>query len=168
MGICIFHKKLGMIGTFKQWLGIEGVKVVLEIPEETNAAGGSLEGMVHLFSKHTQVVEFIRVVLIERYSRGRGKERLIDEYELGEATIQGPVEVPGGGEVTLPFSLPFQVVRSDAEEWGRQNLVFQGLTFLASRLRNVRSEYRVEAQAKVRGTVLDPFDKQVVTIRSGY
>lgn len=154
-----------MIGTFKQWLGIEGVKVVLELPEEVSAGEGFMDAVVHLYSANTQVVEFVRVVLIERYSRGRGKEQLIDEYELGETTIEGPIEVPAGGEVTLPFRLAFSVIRSDAEEWGQRNLLFKGVALLAAQLRNVSSEFRIEAQAKVKGTVLDPFDKQVVKLR---
>ncbi|MEZ4984615.1 MAG: hypothetical protein R2795_06220 [Saprospiraceae bacterium] len=35
----------------------------------------------------------IRVVLIERYSRGRWEEQLIDEYELGTLSLDGTFEV---------------------------------------------------------------------------
>lgn len=154
-----------MIGKFKQWLGIEGVKVELELPEEVIGEDGIIEGQVHLFSKNTQTVEYIRLLLIERYTRGRGKEKLIDEYELGELILDRTFEVPAEGMLSLDFRLPFTVVRSDVEEWGDQNLLFKGLSRLAARLRNVKSEYRVEAQAKVRGTALDPFDKQSIRIK---
>ena len=154
-----------MIGKFKRWLGIEGVKVELELPEEVSPEEGLIEGRVHLFSQHAQTVEYIRIVLIERYSRGRGQEKLIDEYELGELTLDRRVEVPAEGMVSLDFRLPFTAVKSDVEEWGDQNLFFKGLSRVAARLRNAKSEYRVEAQAKVSGTALDPFDKKLIRIK---
>lgn len=154
-----------MIGKFKRWLGIEGVKVELELPDEILAEEGLIEGQVHLFSQHAQTVEYIHIVLIERYSRGRGKEKLIDEYELGELTLNHTVEVPAEGMVSLDFHLPFSIFKSDVEEWGDQNLIFKGLSRVAARLRNVKSEYRIEAQAKVSGTALDPFDKKLIRIK---
>ena len=68
-----------MIGKVKQWLGIEGVKLELLIPEGQTLAKGSISGTMRFQSMNPQTVTGIRVVLIERYSRGRKEELRIDE-----------------------------------------------------------------------------------------
>ena len=72
-----------MIGKVKKWLGIEGVKLEINIPEGQSLGAGRINGTLHFQSLQEQTVTGVHLVLIERYSRGRGEERLIDEYELG-------------------------------------------------------------------------------------
>ncbi|NUO02231.1 MAG: hypothetical protein HUU01_16630, partial [Saprospiraceae bacterium] len=82
-----------MFGKVKKWLGIEGVKLELLLPEEVSEKEGSVEGAILFQSMNPQTVTEIRIVLIERYSRGRGSEKLIDEYELGSIVIRQNIEV---------------------------------------------------------------------------
>ncbi|MEL6925778.1 MAG: hypothetical protein AAFO94_17160, partial [Bacteroidota bacterium] len=60
-----------MFGTVKKWLGIEGVKLELVLPEVVNEKSGEIKGQIRFFSKNEQTVTAIRVVLVEKYSRGR-------------------------------------------------------------------------------------------------
>ncbi|MBV6652786.1 MAG: sporulation protein, partial [Mameliella sp.] len=92
-----------MIGRVKKWLGIEGVKLELLLPEELEGKSSVLEGRVRLESLNPQVVRSIRIILIERYSRGRGAEKLVDEYELGRVELPNALEVLPGEIRELPF-----------------------------------------------------------------
>lgn len=147
-----------MLGKMKQWLGIEGVKIEVIVTEKLILDRNRLEGTVRLYSKNAQTVTAIRLVLIEKYSRGRDEGQRTDEYVLGERVIQQEIEVPAEGiPVEIPFRLTFSPMRSPVEEFGRQNPVFQGLAWIAKKTRNASSEYRLEAEARVKGVGLDPF-----------
>lgn len=154
-----------MIGKVKQWLGIEGVKLELDIPEEINRKERVLHGQIRLQSMQAQLVTRIKVVLIERYSRGKGQEQLIDEYELGSFVSDQQIEVPPNELVELDFTLPFQYYRSEIDEWEEQNILFKGVALAAKKLRRVKSEYRLEAEASVKGVALNPFDKKSIRLK---
>mgnify|MGYP001803525450 CR=1 FL=1 len=113
---------------------------------------------------HTQTVKRISVKLIERYTRGRRKEKMTDEYELGSIDIIKTIEVPAEIAVEVPFSLPFETVKSDMDVLEGKNLVLGRLVKTAKWIRGVNSEYRVEAEADVKGTALNPFDKKNIHI----
>lgn len=152
-----------MLGKMKQWLGIEGVKLELELPEKFSVNQGTLEGKVRMYSKNEQTVSGLRLVLIEKYTRGRDAEQLVDEYLLGELIIRDQITVPAEGEIIeVPFSLPFEPIASDVEEFGNKNILFKGLAWVAKKTRNAQSEYRVEAEAQVTGVGLSPFVQQVI------
>jgi hypothetical protein len=152
-----------MLGKMKQWLGIEGVKIELELPARFSPDQGTINGKVRLYSKNPQSVSAIRLVIRERYSRGRKEEQLVDEYELGELIIRDNIDVPAEGEVVeVPFSLLFEPVRSEVEAFGSRNIFFKGLAWVANKTRNAESEYRIEAEAQVKGVGLNPFVSEVL------
>ena len=72
-----------MLGKMKQWLGIEGIKLELELSEKFSVDQGTLEGKVRMYSKNEQTVSGLRLVLIEKYTRGRDAAQLGDEYSSG-------------------------------------------------------------------------------------
>lgn len=153
-----------MLGKVKKWLGIEGVKLELRLVGDFNVNMGAVAGAVVLTSLEPQTVTSIRIHVIEKYARGRDDEQLVDEYELGRTVIDETTEVPGGGTpVEVPFRLAFAPVRSPVEEFGNRNPLFGGLAWAARKLRNASSEYRIEAEAQVRGVGLNPFDKRVLS-----
>ncbi|GJM32679.1 MAG: hypothetical protein DHS20C18_16800 [Saprospiraceae bacterium] len=154
-----------MIGKVKKWLGIEGVKLELELPEEVSGKLGLLPGKILFQSMNPQTVKSIRIVLIEKYSRGRGKEKLIDEYELGEIQLSETFIVEPGEVKEVDFSLPFKMVKSDVDEFGDRNFLFGGMAKAAKLIQAAKSEYRVEAEAQVQGVALNPFDKKYVLIK---
>ena len=154
-----------MFGKVKKWLGIEGVKLELITPEEVNEKDGLIPGKIQFYSMNAQTVTFIKEGLNERYSRGRGKEKLADEYELGAIQMEHIVDIPEHQPVQVDFALPFNLVKSDVDEFGSKNFVFAGIAGAARLLNKVKSEYRIEAEAKVKGTALNPFDKKDIRIR---
>lgn len=153
-----------MFGKVKKWLGIEGVKVELLLPEMAFEEVGAISGQLVFHSKNAQVVRSVKLKLVERYSRGRGQEKLVDEYLLGEISLQKSVEVPAEEPIAVDFTLPFQLKRSNVDEFGKKNFLTGGLVSLAKKIQSVKSEFRVEAEAEVVGTALNPFDKKLIKI----
>ncbi len=153
-----------MIGRVKQWLGIEGVKLELVLPEEIDARALQVSGRLRFQSMNTQKVTWIKIIFIERYTRGRGNDKRIDEYELGNLEVTREFEIPEGQVVEVPFVMGFSMIRSEIDEMER-NFFLKGIAKTAKLLNKVHSEYRIEAEAKVKGTALNPFDRKIVTVK---
>lgn len=153
-----------MIGRVKQWLGIEGVKLELLLPDEVDGQNGILTGRLRFQSMNTQLVTFIKIAMIERYSRGRGQEKLVDEYELGKLEIAKEIEIPAGKVVEVPFSFQFSMLQSAFDDLERR-FILGGIAKAAKLINAVKSDYRIEAEARVKGTALHPFDKKSISLK---
>ena len=153
-----------MFGKVKRWLGIEGVKIEMILPDEVFGASGLIEGKLKFESMHLQTVTHIKLTLTEKYIRGRWKNKLTDQYKIGEIELNEDIEVPAHEVIMMDFELPFTLVKSDMDELGDKNFVFKKLVGVAKTLKNVKSEFYIEAEAAVRGTALSPFDKQQINI----
>ncbi len=153
-----------MFGKIKKYLGIEGVKVELVLPEMVFEQVGAVSGQLVFHSKNQQVVRSVRLVMVEKYSRGRGQEKLVDEYQLGEITLTQRIDVPADSPLAVDFTLPFQLNKSSVDEFGDKNFLTGGLVSLAKKLQSVNSEFRIEVEADVEGTALNPFDKKLVKL----
>jgi len=151
-----------MFGKVKKWLGIEGVKIELVLPEMAFEEVGAVSGQIRFFSKNAQTVTRIRVVMVEKYTRGRGSDKLVDEYLIGEISLDEKFDVPAEDFIAIDFMLPFVLVTSAVDEFEEKNILTRGLAKVAKTLRNVHSEYRIEAEATVGGTALNPFDRKIM------
>jgi hypothetical protein len=89
---------------------------------------------------------------------------MTDEYQLGEITLNKEIHIPKEEPIEINFKLPFQMVKSEMDELEDKNFIFSGLVKVAKKLRSVESEFYVQAEAKAKGTALDPFDKQKIEI----
>lgn len=154
-----------MFGKVKKWLGIEGVKLELVLPDHAFKEVGALSGQIRFFSKNTQKVTSIKIAIIEKYKRGRGKEKLIDQYELGEITLDQEFEVPENEPLEIDFTLPFSLVKSEMDELGDKNFMTGGIVKVAKMISAVKSDFYVLAEAKVEGTALNPFDKRGIQMK---
>ncbi len=154
-----------MLGKVKKWLGIEGVKLEILVPEEMERKMGKIRGKLRFQSMNAQVVNRVKIVLIEKYIRGKGKEKLIDEYELGSVENNQTFEVLPDNPVEMDFNLPFVIYKSDVDELEDRNIFTRGFAKAAKLLRGVKSEYRIEAEAKVKGVALNPFDKKEIRLK---
>lgn len=154
-----------MIGKVKKWLGIEGVKLELIIPEEISKNDGVVSGKIRLLSLNDQTLTHLKVVMIEKYSRGRKKEKLVDEYQIGFIEIKKRITVVANQPKEIAFDLPFNLVKSEVENFGEQNFLFKGLTKLASLAYSVQSDFYILSEAIVEGVALNPFDKKVIRLK---
>ena len=159
------YQFINMLGRVKKWLGIEGVKLEILVPEEIDKRTGQVRGKLRFQSMNTQVVNRVKLVLIEKYIRGKGQEKLIDEYELGAVENNNTFEVQPEEPVEMDFSLPFTIYKSDVDQLEDRNIFARGIARAAKFIRGVKSEYRIEAEAKVKGVALNPFDKKVIKLK---
>jgi len=153
-----------MFGKVKRWLGIEGVKISLLLPEEIIGETGIIRGEIKLESMHAQTVTHIRLTLSEKYTRGRSKHKLTDLYKLGEIELDEAIDVPAHEPVVIDFEIPFIMAKSEMDELADKNVVLRKLVGAAKAFKNVKSEFFLEAEAQVQGTALSPFDRQPVNI----
>ena len=153
-----------MFGKVKRWLGIEGVKIEMILPEQVSGASGMIVGQLKFESMHLQTVTRIRITLTEKYIRGRFKNRLTDQYKIGEIELDEEIQIPAHEVILMDFELPFTIIKSDMDELADKNFVFRKLVNTAKAFKNVKSEYFIEAEAEVNGTALSPFDKQEIKI----
>lgn len=154
-----------MFGKVKKWLGIEGVKVELLLPEEVRRSDGKVKGKLRFYSMNAQTVNKIHLDMIERYARGKEDERLVDEYKIGSITLNRTIEVPAGEPVEMDFELPFQINISKMDELEQQNPIMGGLVKISKWFSSVSSEYRIEVEANTLGVALHPFDKKSIKIK---
>ncbi len=153
-----------MFKKVKKWLGIEGVKLELILPEKVQETAGVVNGKIRFLSMNVQEINYVKVVMIERFSRGRKDEKMTDEYRLGEIVLEQKIEIPKETPVDVDFSLPFELVKSEMDKLEDKNLIFSGLVKVAKKLRAVKSAYYIEAEAKASGTALNPFDKKLIEV----
>ncbi|HMP30604.1 MAG TPA: sporulation protein [Saprospiraceae bacterium] len=145
-----------MFGEIKKMLGIEDVKLSLKIPEKVKIKEGKITGTVVLTSMTQSEVVEINIKIVEKYYRGRSDSKLIDEYTLGVITLDEAIEIKKNDIVEIPFELPFKIYRSEMDKFEDNNLIFGGIAAIAKKIKGVKSEYRVEAEAFVKGTKLHP------------
>lgn len=146
-----------MFGKVKRWLGIEGVKLELILPDEAEREQHEISGRIRFYSMNAQTVRKIRVRLVEKYTRGRLKHRRIDEYKLGEIALEQDIEVPAHEHIEIDFTLPFHLATSEMDDMADKNVLLRGVVGTAKFIKGVKSVYRVEAEAEVKGTALHPF-----------
>lgn len=154
-----------MFGKVKHWLGIEGVKLKLQVPDEVKESDKVLNGKVQFQSMNKQTITSIKVKMIEKYSRGGKKDKLVDEYLLGEILLEKEIEVPNDEIIEIDFSLPFEITRSEMDEMETKNIFLKRIVKTAKWFNSVKSEFRIEAEAKVRGVKLHPFDKKPILVK---
>jgi len=106
-------------------LGIESVKVELEIPQEIEKKDQNIKGEIILTTQSDADVESISIKLIEKYTRGRKEEKLIDEYVISKILVNEKVAISKGEIIKLPFDLPFKIVKSPMDEL-QDNNFFNG------------------------------------------
>ncbi len=153
-----------MIGKVKSFLGIESVKISLEIPDKIPIDGSAFPGKIIFTSKTRQTVKSISIKLIEKYTRGRRKKKLVNEYVAGLAEFNKPFVVDKDKEFAFEFTLRYKIAQSEMDKIGSSNFITKGLVGLAKKLNNVKSEYRVEASAKVKGNAISPLKSKQIKV----
>ena len=154
-----------MLGKVKKWFGIEGLKIALRTEDVYNREDGSVTGVIVLKAKNDEKVEHIRIKLIEKYSRGRGKNRLIDEYIMADETFHQQYDVEAEIDFEIPFEISYQEMVSNMDEIQRKNFIFAGIVSAAKLIKKAKSTYRLEIEAKVQGTKFSPFVSQEVNLK---
>lgn len=151
-----------MLKKVKKWFGIEGLKISLDLAESYERERGEIDGVIELMSMNDEEVTQMHIKLIEKYARGRGKSRLIDEYVLGELKINQDIIIRANELKEVPFTLKYNEVLSDMDEMERSNFILSGIAKVAKFAKRASSEFRVEISAKVKGTKFSPYTKETI------
>lgn len=146
-----------MLTKVKNWFGIEGVKMDILLPDDIRSVDGLFSGILVFNALTTQEVLNVKVKMVERYGRGRGSERLVNEYVLGELFIDKSITIEANIETKLSFAFSFKYVTAPIDDFAKKNILFKGMANMAKKISKVNSEFRIEAEAKVKGTALNPF-----------
>lgn len=154
-----------MIDKVKTFLGIEGVKVSLELPMQVREADQVIHGRIKFSTMHPQKVTGVKLKVIENYNRGRRKSKVTDEYEIGFLALPLDIKILADEDYFLDFELPFLVSKSDMDKSGDQNPFLKGLVGLAKIASGVYSTFKVEVKASVKGTALDPVAELPILIK---
>ena len=153
-----------MFGEIKKMLGIEDVKIDLNIPEKVKLSEGIIKGTIKVTSLRDSNLDSIEVKLIEKYARGRKDSKLVDEYLCGLIVLEGKLDVKKQDIFEIPFELPFKVYQSEMDKVEANNFLLGGFIKVAKIIKGVKSSFRVEASAHVHGTTLAPFVKKELSI----
>lgn len=156
---------LKIFDKLKDILGIEGLRIDIEIPEEVSKSADSIKGKLYLTTKSDKTVKSITIKLIEKYRRGKNEKTLIDEYVLSELTMNVNVEITEQTPAKLDFELPVNLLKSDMDKYAEGNFVAKNLVKVAKKLKNVRSDYRVEVVATIPDLTLNTIAKQAILIK---
>ncbi len=148
-----------MFGRVKKWFGLDGVKIKLMPLEVYPRKVDTINGELEIVAKGEQTVTHVRIQLIERYERGRGENKKIDEYLLGEWTHEEDIQVSPEAPKIIFFKLPFEFQMSNVEKLGNRGFLGRGIASFAKSLKGAKSIYRLEAEAVVSGSKTNPYDK---------
>lgn len=154
-----------MFGNVKKALGIEGVKIEVLVPDMIDKDSGIISGIVKMTSlTEKNIVEAIHIKIVEKYDRGRGKNKRTNEYVMGQMTKKERIYFAKNDIIEVPFVLKFVFAQSEMDKYEDLNMFTKGMVKFAKKLKGVHSEYSVHAEAKVKGTALDPFDIKVIKL----
>ena len=106
----------------------------------------------------------ITIKLIEKYSRGRGKAKLVDEYTVAILEMNDSFEITPEEIIEIPFSMDYEIALSEMDKLQKDSWFGGPIISLAKFVKKVKSEFSVVAEANVQGTTLHPFDKVLVKL----
>lgn len=148
----------------KQGLGIGTVSLSLEVPPTVSEGSGQILGRVTVEAKSDQQISSLHFKLIEEYTTGRGDDKQTKEFELGTAAYDSAFELKAGESKTIDFTLPFQMQKSDAQSLAEKTGALGALGKAAKFAGAEKSEFEVEVEAKMPGTMLSPSDSKPIRI----
>jgi len=154
-----------MLKKIKDILGIEGVRISLRLKDSYDIKTGEIEGHIIFEAQNPKHVESVHLSLIERYRRGRGEQTLINEYTLGQLDLRLDMLLDKNEIREISFVLPFSLMKSDMDRLEDKALLGRPFIWLAKKLKKVQSNYRIEAEAIIRGTRLHPLDKKEIIFK---
>jgi len=146
----------------KDWLGIEGVNIALTVSDTFKIKDGKIEGTFSISSQSDQHIEQVVLTLKEKYSRGRRKSKLIDEYAIGEESYTIDEAILKDQVITKEFALGFKQLSSGIEKWGDKNIIYGGVVSVMKIMKNTKSTYTLTAEVSVKGNKLKPYDEVIV------
>lgn len=153
-----------MLNKIKDILGIEGVKISLVLNEESAKTPGAINGKLIFTTQSKRHIEKLEIKLIEKYKRGRNDSKLINDYLLGSLELDVDITLEKGETRSLDFTLAYNLMKSEMDVMEEKSFLTKPFFLLAKKLKNVSSEYRVEATAIITGTKFHPITEEAIEL----
>jgi hypothetical protein len=148
----------------KQFFGAGTVKVELSVPPSVAKASLQVPGKLTLNALSDQHIIDVTVLLEEEWETGRDAEKQTKTFELGKITLAQGIDMKQGEQRVFDFILPFELVKSNADELKEKGGALGMLGKAAAFANAEKSRYRVKAEADVKGAALDPTDEKDITL----
>lgn len=147
---------MSILSKMKQLVGAGTVKVDVEVPPSVEKQAGNVQGQIRLQALSDQHVVELTAVLCEQWKTGRGSDTEKKEFELGKIVVAATFDLKKDEVRTFPFTLPFELIKSNAEALKEKGGALGALGKLAAFSNNERSRYELRVEADVKGAFLDP------------
>lgn len=156
---------MSIFGKIKQGLGIGTADIELAVPGQVGRDDGKLSGRLSITAKSDQKVKSVRVRLVETYTTGRGEDRKVREFVLGETVVtQEPFDLKSAERREIEFALPFSLKLSSSQAMAEKGGALGALGKIAVTMSNEKSEFHVKAVADLEGVALDPTDSKAIRL----
>ena len=153
-----------MLNKIKDILGIEGVKIHLDLNEQSTSTPNNIKGHLVFTTQSSRQVQSITIKLIEKYKRGRKDSALINDYLLGSIELEVDFTIEKGETKKVPFTLEYNLMKSEMDKMEEDSFFTKPLFLLAKKLKNVSSEYRIEATAYIERTKFHPITERSIDL----
>ena len=144
-----------MFSRIKNMFGIDGVKMSIEAPGTLDLTKKELNFNLIVTSKSDLVLDHVTIKLIEKYRRGWGDSKLITEYTLHESFEELDMLISSEDKLVAPLTIKFDYQTSQIERMGK-NRFLRPFVRAALTAKRVRSKFRIEVSAKVKGVRMNP------------
>ncbi|MFO7627658.1 MAG: sporulation protein [Candidatus Fermentibacteraceae bacterium] len=155
---------MSFFGKIKQGLGIGTASVELDVPPFFRKDDENITGKVTITAKSHQKVKSVIVRMSETYTTGRGDDKKVKEYKLGEVVLfeKIPFELKEAEVREVEFSLPFSMKPSSNQAMAQKDGVLGALGKAAVFASSEKSDYRIIASVDLEGVALDPTDTKTI------
>ncbi len=153
---------MGFFSKIKNTLGIGGVKVDLHVPGQVDKTSGTIAGKVVLTTKSEQEIVDIKIKVMEKYTTGRGEEKVSREFELGKIHVPDRFSIKPGETKEVPFSVPFTMLKSENDKFAEKGGALGALGKMGKFANAEKSYFTVVADVDVKAAALDPSDKKAI------
>lgn len=149
-------KKAGFFDKVKQWLGIGGVKIDLQLDPNITWQTTHVAGKIVLTTKSQQTINQAKVKMTDIYKYKIGDSYRTKEYPMGNIEIPGTLVINPGETKAIDFDLPIAFHKSAEDKLKEEGGVLKALGTAGSFLKGSSDQYVLEASVDVVGTALDP------------
>ncbi len=151
-----------MFGKLKQFVGMVGIDVQLEIDQQVPMTG-EIQGIIHITAKQEQTITTVKASIKQAIMEGTGSDRRRRDYWIGEEVVNTtPFTIKPGESKDFPFTLSFEPRRTMAQSLSERGGVLGALGTVGKIMDNERDEFWVNAMADVKGAALDPNDTKQI------
>ena len=140
----------------KQFLGIVGVKVDVQVGDTFSKSGNTIQGKVIITSKSDQQILSVEVGFEEVWRIGKGENETMKTFDLGEWKSEQEFTIKAGETREFPFTLNYSMVKSDNDRMMESSKVGKALGGLGKMMDGEKSNFWLKAMADVKGAAFDP------------